>query len=80
MEFSLRSGIDLALTLLWWLILLRMLASWFDGGGRYAATRVVYELSEPLLAPIRRLLPSGGALDWSPVIAMVILQILRRLV
>lgn len=80
MEFSLRVGIDLALTLLWWLILLRMLASWIDGVGRHAATRAIYELSEPILAPIRRLLPGGGGLDWSPVIAMLLLQLLRRLV
>ena len=80
MEFSLRNGIDLALTALWWIVLLRVLASWFDREGRYGATRLVYELSEPVLAPLRRVLPGGGAIDWSPLVAMLALQFLRRLV
>ncbi|RLT25576.1 MAG: YggT family protein [Chloroflexi bacterium] len=80
MEFSLRNGIDLALTALWWIVLLRVLASWFDREGRYAATRLVHELSEPILAPLRRILPGGGSIDWSPLVAMLALQFLRRLV
>jgi YggT family protein len=80
MELSLRNGVDLGLTVLWWIVFLRVLSSWFDREGRYAATRLTYELSEPILAPLRRFLPGGGAIDWSPLVAMLALQLLRRLV
>lgn len=80
MEFSLRNGVDLALTALWWIVLLRVFASWFDRDGRFAATRLLHHLSEPILAPLRQVLPGRGAIDWSPLVAMLVLQFLRRLV
>ena len=77
---SLGAGIDLALTVLWWIVLLRVLTSWFDAATRSPISRLLFDLSEPLLAPLRRLLPTMGAIDWSPVAAMLLLQFLRRLV
>ena len=39
--------------------------------------RVTYQLTEPLLAPIRRLLPGMGGLDFSPLILLLILGFAR---
>jgi YggT family protein len=54
------------------LILARVVMSWvnprFDG----TLGRFVYETTEPLLAPIRRLLPGTGMLDFSPIIAFML--------
>lgn len=41
--------------------------------------RVTYQITEPLLAPIRRLLPGMGGLDFSPIIVLFGLNILRGL-
>jgi YggT family protein len=38
----------------------------------------VLKITEPVLAPIRRILPSMGGLDLSPLIVIVILQAIRR--
>lgn len=41
--------------------------------------RITYQLTEPLLAPIRRLLPGMGGLDFSPIIVLFGLNLLRGL-
>ncbi|MEW6243053.1 MAG: YggT family protein [Bacillota bacterium] len=68
----------------YFLLLARVLISWlaplpYRGTMRQIAS-VIYLLTEPVLAPIRRLLPMWGGLDFSPVIAMVLLAALQRAV
>ncbi|MCZ7672090.1 MAG: YggT family protein [Chloroflexi bacterium] len=41
---------------------------------------IVYQLTEPLLAPIRRLLPQTGMMDWSPLVLMIGIWVLRQIV
>jgi YggT family protein len=40
----------------------------------------LYRLTEPVLGPIRRFLPDLGGLDFSPVVALILLQFIRYLV
>jgi YggT family protein len=72
--------IKLLSTLLWVLILARVIISWTNprGGGQVVA--VVYQLTEPILAPIRRVIPPTSGIDWSPLIAMLILSAITRVV
>jgi YggT family protein len=62
------------------LVLVRVVLSWTnaDGGGGFTA--FVYQATEPLLGPIRRVLPPMGGLDWSPFIAIIVLSLVARLV
>ena len=48
------------------------------GGG--GLTAFVYQATEPILAPIRRVLPPTAGVDWSPLVAMLILGVILRLV
>ena len=41
--------------------------------------RFVFETTEPLLAPVRNLLPPMGGLDFSPMIVLIVASFLRRL-
>jgi YggT family protein len=41
--------------------------------------RTLYALTEPLLAPIRRVLPPMGGLDLAPMVLLIALQLLKRL-
>jgi len=64
-----------------WLILLgRVLLSWVDPRFERPISRFVYDLTEPVLAPIRRLLPSTGMLDLSPLILLLGIALLMRVV
>ncbi len=61
------------------LILARVVLSWTNpcGGGPFTA--FIYQVTEPVLAPIRRLLPPMGGLDWSPFVALILLSLVVRL-
>lgn len=65
---------------LWLLVLGRVLVSWVDPTGRNALSQYLYSLTEPLLAPIRRVLPQTGMFDWSPLVLMLGLGVLLRVV
>jgi YggT family protein len=60
------------------LILGRVLVSWTNPGGGGGLTAFLYQVTEPLLGPIRRVLPPTGGIDWSPMIAILLLGILTR--
>jgi YggT family protein len=63
------------------LVLARVIVSWVDPTGRNDISRTLIAVTEPLLAPIRRLLPQTGMVDFSPLILLLItgflLQLLR---
>ena len=44
-----------------------------------AITRVVFQITEPVLAPVRRMLPSFGGMDFSPMLVIIVLWLIRRL-
>lgn len=68
----------LALT---WAIFLRAILSWFiPRGSDNPLMRILYELTEPILAPLRRVLPSIGMLDLSPFVAVILLQVVGGIV
>ena len=68
------------LVALWLLILGRVLLSWINPRFEGAIPRWIYETTEPLLAPIRRLLPQTGMIDLSPLILLIVVGLLMRLV
>ena len=61
------------------LVLVRVLLSWTNASGGGGFTAFVYQATEPLLNPIRRVLPPTGGLDWSPFIAIIVLSLIARL-
>ena len=65
---------------LWLLIFARVILSWVDPMGRTRLGAFIIQTSEPLLAPIRRLLPSTGMFDLSPLIVLLVLGALMRAV
>jgi YggT family protein len=61
-------------------ILVRVLLSWVDPSGNMRITQVMRDLTEPILAPIRNLLPNMMMFDFSPIVALLLLQMLQRLI
>ncbi len=71
--------INAAVSLLMMAVLIRVIASWL-GAGRYnKLMRPVYYLTDWLVEPIARRLPPMGRIDLSPLIAYVLLLLLRSL-
>ena len=65
---------------LWLVILGRVLFSWIDPRFEGPIGRFLFDTTEPMLAPIRRLLPQAGMLDLAPLILLIGLGFLMRLV
>ncbi len=65
---------------LWLVILARVILSWVDPAGRTRFAAFVIQTSEPILAPVRRLLPKTGMFDLSPLIVLLVLGALMRAV
>ncbi len=80
--------INSVFTLVWWLILASVVLSWLFAFNivnvnNPTVRQISYGLNrftEPLLAPIRRILPSMGGLDLSPIILLLGLEFLRRFI
>ncbi len=61
-------------------LLARVLLSWFPNVDRSnPVIQLIYTVTEPVLRPIRDLLPQTGMMDLSPLIVFLILQVLMRL-
>jgi len=72
--------IDLAYRILFVALIVRVVAAWF-GMFRYSRwIRPAYILTDWLVEPIRRIVPNVGAFDFSPVVAVVVLSLLRQIV
>jgi len=78
------SGTDLLNLLLLFLsvaILGRVVISFIDPGARNQISRLIVDVTEPVVGPIRRLVPPlGGTIDLSPLIALFIIQLLREMI
>lgn len=77
MGFTPLLAIDLILQTLWFVVLGRVLISWVDPAGSGRISRILIDMSEPLLGPVRRILPSTAGIDFSPIVVMILLQLLR---
>jgi YggT family protein len=63
----------------WLVVLGRVLMSWIDPRFEKPLGQFLYSLTEPFLAPIRRLLPQTGMFDFSPLVLLIGLGLLMRL-
>ncbi|MFH1854134.1 MAG: YggT family protein [Candidatus Omnitrophota bacterium] len=70
---------NVILTILYWLILIRALISWVNPDPYNPIVQFLYKATEPILYPIRRMLPlnAGIGIDISPIIAFLMLIFLK---
>ena len=61
------------------IVLGAVIISWIQLPPTHTVAIVLHSLTEPVLNPIRRLLPPIGGLDFSPLVLLVALQFIRRL-
>ena len=70
--------VQFLLIAVWILVLGRLLMSWIDPGGRNQLSAFLIQTTEPLLGPVRRALPTTGAIDWSGLVVLIVLGFLWR--
>lgn len=88
MIYALLSTISLILSLVWWVFLIMIIMSWLisfnviNTRNQFVAGvwRVLNQVTEPILRPIRRLIPPMGGLDLSPIIVFIIIFFLQSFI
>lgn len=72
--------VELLFNILIFAIIGRALLSWFNVGPGNPIGRVLYEITEPILGPMRRVIPMIGMLDISPIVAILLLNFMQSLI
>ncbi len=72
--------LSLFLTFMMWAIIIRAVLSWFDPRGQNPVSRALIEFTEPIVAPIRSIMPRMGMIDLSPMIAIFVIYILQAMI
>lgn len=70
--------IDIVLTVYMWIIIVRALISWVNPDPYNQIVIVLYRITEPVLAPVRRMIPLRNiGLDFSPIIVLLAIMFLK---
>ncbi|MFH1577846.1 MAG: YggT family protein [Candidatus Omnitrophota bacterium] len=71
--------LDAVLTMLYWLILARVLISWVNPDPNNPIVQFLYKVTEPILYPIKRFIPLDFriGIDISPIIAFLAIMFLK---
>ena len=85
---ALLQTLSMILTLVWWIFLIMIIMSWLisfnviNTRNQFVSTvwRVINQITEPILRPIRRIIPPVGGLDLSPIIVFVIIFFLQSFI
>ena len=85
--FALFQIVDFLLRILGWIIIAQVILSWLvafnvlntSSQGLRAFMNALDRIMEPLYRPIRKILPDFGGIDFSPLVLLIVIQILRML-
>jgi YggT family protein len=80
MDQVLVNFITMLVYFLWFMFIARMILSFTNPMGGGGLVAFVYQITEPILAPVRRLVPPSGGLDWSPLIVTLLLGVVLRVI
>lgn len=80
--------LDFLLAILGWIIIGQVILSWLfafgvlntSSQGLRSFVEALDRITEPLYRPIRRLMPDFGGIDFSPLVLLILIQILRMLI
>jgi YggT family protein len=72
--------LSLFLRIMMWAIIIRAVLSWFDPRGQNPVSRALIEFTEPIVAPIRSIMPRMGMIDLSPMVAIFVIYMLQAMI
>ncbi|HLB49897.1 MAG: YggT family protein [Chloroflexota bacterium] len=65
-------------TIFYLLVLARIVMSFIQVDRYHPVVNLIYQLTEPILAPIRNILPQVGMFDFSPMVAIILVELFVR--
>ncbi len=70
--------VDLFFTILTWAIIIRVLLTWIPGiNPHHPLVRALASITDPILEPARRIIPPIGMIDISPIVVIIVLQLVQ---
>ncbi|MEQ8200829.1 MAG: YggT family protein [Syntrophomonadaceae bacterium] len=72
--------VNIIFEVLVWLVIIRCVLSFVRHNPYQPLIRFVYDVTEPIMAPFRRLIPAAGGLDFSPIVVLLVLSLVQRIV
>jgi|TARA_B100000085_G_scaffold276148_1_gene294900 YggT family protein len=72
--------IHLVLSLMVWLIIGRALISWFSPDPYNPLVQFLFRVTEPVLSPIRNVLPYFGGIDLSPIVVLLAIEFFKSFI
>ena len=87
MIYALIDVLVLLLNVLMWIIIIQVILSWLfafnvlntGSGGVRAFTLALERITAPIYRPIRRIMPDFGGIDFSPLVILILIQVLKKL-
>jgi len=79
-SFQIVQLINIVFEVLTWLIIIRCVLSFVRHDPYQPLIRFIYEVTEPIMGPFRRLIPATSGIDFSPIIAVFAVTMVQRLV
>jgi YggT family protein len=72
--------LGLVLNFFFWAILIQVILSWVAPQSQNPAVALIYQITDPIMAPARKLVPPMGGMDFSPIITFMLIQLAKILV
>jgi YggT family protein len=87
MLYALVDVVNLLLTIVTWVIIIQVVLSWLlvfnvlntSSQGVRSVAMAIDRMTAPLYRPIRRILPDFGGIDFSPLVVLILIQIIKKL-
>ncbi|MHC6227876.1 YggT family protein [Pseudomonas sp. X10] len=71
---------SLFLKIFWVAMIVMVIVSWIAPNSHNPAAELAYQISEPVLAPFRKLIPNLGGMDISPIFAFIAIQVIQSFI
>lgn len=72
--------VEILTQVLIWAIFIRAIISWFPIPRDNPLVELVHQITEPVLVPLRRVVPSFGMIDITPMVALILLQVVGMVI
>ena len=75
--WSLLGVLGMLVNIYFFALLGMIILSWVAAGSRHPAIYLLYQITEPVMAPFRKVLPAMGGLDFSPILVFILINIIQ---
>jgi YggT family protein len=75
--WSLLGVIGLLVNIYFFALLAMIILSWVAPGSSHPAIQLLFQITEPVMAPFRRALPAMGGLDFSPILVFILINVIQ---